>query len=168
MLDTDWRDIPVFPKYQVGNLGNILTIKTGRILHPSLNNQGILKVNLVKGGEVYTRSVNHLVGKAFLDPPTRRDFSSLIHLDGDRTNCAVDNLMWRPRYFAIKYHNQFEMRAFQDSVIPIIDIKTQEKYDRIQDACVRHGLLFQEIIIAMHERTYVWPTFQEFATLGIK
>lgn len=166
-VSEEWRVIPAYPKYEVGNDGSIRTIKTGRILQPSHNQQGHLKVNLVKNGETYTRNVNHIVAKAFLPAPMRPDFISIIHLDGNKENCSAPNLMWRPRYFAIKYHLQFETPLFVQSHVPVIDIRTGEKYARIQDAVVKCGLLFTDIMIATHELTYVWPTYQEFRKLEV-
>lgn len=161
-MNEEWRAIPAYPKYEASNDGHIRTIKTERILRPSRNQHGLLKVNLMKDGKTYTKNLNHIVAKAFLEPPTRKDFISIIHLDGDKNNCAASNLMWRPRYFAIKYHQQFDLKMYQTSNIPIVDIRTGEKYETIQEAVVRYGLLFTDILIATHERTYVWPTYQEF------
>jgi hypothetical protein len=158
----DWRDIPGFPKYQVSSLGRVLNKNSVRILQPSKNQEGHLKVNLMRDGEACTRTVNHLVAKAFLPKPPRRDFISVIHLDGDKSNCRATNLAWRPRYFAIKYHQQFETRMFHESRIPITDVQTGVRYPTAQAAVVQHGLLLSDIVLSMHERTVVWPTYQEF------
>lgn len=161
----EWRTIPAFPKYEVGSDGHIRSVKSQRVLQPSHTQQGHLKVNLVKNKETYTRNVNHIVAKAFLPEPTRPDFISIIHLDGNKENCSAINLMWRPRYFAVKYHQQFETPMFAKSKVPVVDIRTGEKYATIQEAVVKCGLLFTDIMIAAHELTYVWPTYQEFRKL---
>lgn len=166
MPKEEWRTIPTFPKYGVSSYGRIETIKTGYILTATPNQQGHLKVNLMQDGKIYTRSVNQLVAKAFLPPPPRRDFTSIIHLNGDKADCHASNLMWRPRYFAITYHQQFETPTFRNARFPLVELKTGEKYDSIQDALVRHGLLYKDVLISAHERTYVWPTFQEFRHLA--
>lgn len=161
-MDEEWRDLSIFPSYSVSDLGNIRSIKTGRNLKRSKNQQGHLKVNLAEAGHVHTRNVNHLVAKTFLGEPPREHFDSIIHLDGDKTNCAATNLMWRPRYYSIKYHQQFDSYNFRNSTAGVIDIGTNRVYETIQEAAVEHGLLFFDILVSAHERTYVWPTYQEF------
>jgi hypothetical protein len=161
----EWRVIPAFPKYSISSLGTVCNNRAGKELKPTKNQQGHLKVNFVKNGEHYTRSINQLVAKAYLPDPGRPDFNSIIHLDGDKTNCRSDNLLWRPRYFAIRYHQQFDSPVFQTSLFPVVETKSGEEYETAQVAAVRYGLIFSEIVVAVHNRTYVWPTFQEFRTL---
>lgn len=166
MSDNDeWRPINGFPDYLVSPQGMILSHKTDHILSGSRTQQGHVKVNLYKKGVLFTRNVNHLVARAYLDRPQRSDFTSVIHLDGDKTNLAALNLMWRPRYFAVKYHLQFEYDYYHRASVAIKDIKTGEVYSRIQKAVVQHGLLLQDILISMHNRTFVWPTYQEFTRI---
>lgn len=166
-MQEEWREAPYFPRYIVSNLGRVQTLKTGRVLIPSKNQQGHLKVNLMRDGETHTRTVNHLVAKLYLPEPEREDFISIIHLNGDKSDCRAENLQWRPRYFAIQYHQQFHQRAFRTSRTPIQDTQTGHKYRSIQEAVVHHGLLFQDILVSMHQRTYVWPTYQQFATISV-
>lgn len=162
-MQEEWRVIDAFPKYRVSNLGDIESIKSGMKLRLSRNQQGHLKVNLMKNGEVYTRLVSHIVARAFVPIIKRReDFMSVIHLDGDKGNCEALNLMWRPRYFTILYHRQFNTPNFRSENFPLVELKTNETYSSIQEAVVRNGLLFTDVLISVHERTYVWPTFQEF------
>jgi len=163
----EWREAPDFPRYLVSDHGNVQAVKTGRILHPSRNQQGHLKVNLMRDGEIHTRTVNHLVAKAFLAPPEREDFISVIHLNGDKSDCSAHNLEWRPRYFAIQYHQQFHNRLFRTAHIPIEDAKTGKKYRTVQEAVVHHGLLLNDVLVSIHQRTYVWPTYQQFRTLPV-
>lgn len=165
-MEEEWRVITEFPRYGVSNRGRVMTIKTGRILQPSLNQQGHLKVNLMENGEMYTRSINKLVARAFLPPPPRQDFISVIHIDGDKQNCNANNIAWRPRHFAIRYHQQFESPLYHTSMTPVVDTKTGETYASAQQAALANGLIFSEILMAAYQRTFVWPTFQEFRILS--
>ena len=63
-------------------------------------------VGLFRDQEQYKRSVALLVAKAFLKQPSEF-FDTPINLNGDRLDNQVINLMWRPRWFAIKYNRQF-------------------------------------------------------------
>ena len=75
-------------------------------------------------------------------------------------------MLWRPRYFSIRYHMQFESPLWKESHIPIVDIKSGRIYDTIQEAAVEQGLVLTEILIAITNRTFVWPTYQQFRLLA--
>lgn len=166
-MQEEWREAPGFDRYMISNTGLVKAVKTERILRPSKNQLGHLKVNLMCDGAIFTRTIHHLVAKAFLPEPTREDFISLIHLNGDKSDCCAPNLLWRPRYFAIQYHQQFENRNFLNAKMPIEDVKTGHQYATIRDAVISHGLLFNDVLQAIYQRTYVWPTYQQFRILAV-
>lgn len=160
-----WRAIAAFPNYRVSNLGQVESIKTGRALKQTINQHGHLKIKMMQNGVAHTRQVNQLVAQHFLPDPPRKDFDSVIHLDGDKQNCQASNLAWRPRYFAIRYHQQFETPMWSRSKIPVIDAKTGKIYKSAQEAATANGLIFTELITAASHHTYVWPTYQKFEIL---
>lgn len=156
-----WEQIPEFPKYSVSPEGRVRNERTKKELVLTVNQFGVAQVGLFKNNRQYKRGVALLVANAFLDPPAMEAFNTPINLDGDRTNNSVENLMWRPRWFAIKYHQQFTngKRGFTK---PIVEIHSNEKFPTSWEAATKYGLLDREIMIATLNRTYVWPTFQEF------
>jgi hypothetical protein len=156
-----WEAITDFPGYSVNEIGQIKNEDTGRIMALTRNQKGIIQVGLMKGGIQYKRAVGLLVAKAFLPPPTPETFDTVINLDGDRSNNHVDNLMWRPRWFAVRYHKQFhnERRGFAE---PIVEIHTGERFKNSWQAAIKYGLIDREILTATLNRTFVWPTYQEF------
>lgn len=159
-----WKDIDGFPEYAVSNWGRIRSNKSGRILSTSPNQFGVVQVGLMRDGVQYHRSVPLLVAKTFL--PVKPDpFDTPINLDGDRHNNRVDNLLWRPRWFAIKYNRQFRYRYHNSIMNPIVDKKTGEISQNSFECAVTYGLLEEEIVIAILNKTYVWPTYQEFTIL---
>lgn len=160
----EWAPIEEFPGYAVSSDGRVRNIDTGRLLVLTRNQQGVIQVGLMKDGAQFKRGVALLVAKAFLPPPPSPAFNTPINLDGDRSNCSIDNLVWRPRWFAIKYHQQFynDQRGFND---PIVDIKTGEEFEDSWEAATKYGLIDREILIATLNRTYVWPTYQEFRVI---
>lgn len=164
-MEEQWREIAAFPQYRVSNLGNVQNVKTERILHPSITPQGHLKINLLKDGVKHTRQVNQLVGQLFLDAPQREDFISTIHLDGRKKNCQADNLLWRPRFFAIRYHMQFETPLWKRLRVPVVELKEQREYKTAQEAAMANGLVLTELLHAAYNKTFVWPTYQQFRTL---
>lgn len=156
-----WRKIPGFDNYSVSDEGDIRNDDTQRILQQAANQQDIATVGLMHDGIQYRRSVARLVAEAFLEDPGNANFDTPIHLNGDRSNCSAVNLRWRPRWFAVRYHQQFH-DDHEGFVVPIQDIDTGEVYENSWEACLQHGLIERELVQAMLRRTHVFPTFQEF------
>lgn len=156
-----WRRIDEFPNYEVSEDGRVRNADTAHVMVLTRNQQGVIQVGLMKDRQQYKRGVALLVARAFLPPPPTSAFNTPINLDGDRSNCHVDNLAWRPRWFAIKYHQQFhnDLRGFTE---PIVDINTGERFKNSWEAATKYGLIDREILISTLNRTYVWPTYQEF------
>lgn len=161
MMNEHWKAIHEFPEYSVSNFGNVCSNKSGRIMSVSPNQFGVVQVGLMKDGVQYHRSVPLLVAKAFI-PIKPGPFDTPINLDGDRSNNHVDNLVWRPRWFAIKYNRQFRYSFNGHISRPLVDIKSGEISLNSFECAKRYGLLEEEIVIAIANRTYVWPTYQEF------
>lgn len=88
----EWRTIESFPWHSVSNEGRVRNEKTGNVLNVFAGQNGTQNVSLHAVGLRYIRSVALLVANAFIPNPTnatRVDF-----IDGDKTNCRVDNLKW--------------------------------------------------------------------------
>lgn len=159
-----WKEIRAFPGYSVSSHGRVRNDETDRLLALTVNQQGIVTVGLTEHGIQYKRSVTLLVAKAFLSPPKEPSFDTPIQLDGDRMNNRADNLAWRPRWFAIRYHQQFHntKRGF---TVPIEEVNTGERFENSWEAATKYGLIDREILISTLNRTYVWPTYQQFRVL---
>lgn len=159
-----WKQIDQFREYSVSNHGRIRTDRTDRILSVSPNQFGVVQVGLMKDGVQYHRSVPLLVAKAFL-PIKPGPFDTPINLDGDRRNNHVDNLVWRPRWFAVRYNRQFRYPYPNRIFSQIADIKSGEITENSLECAKRYGLLEEDLVISILNRTYVWPTYQEFRVL---
>ena len=159
-----WKTIRFFPGYSISDHGRVRADKTGRLLALNLTQFGLVQVGLMKGGLQYHRSVPLLVARAFL-PEVRGPFDTPINLDGDRQNNHVDNLAWRPRWFAVKYNQQFRHPYENPIIMPIIDLKTDEISENSFECAKRYGLLEADVVLSILNRTYVWPTYQEFGIL---
>jgi len=160
-----WRPIEDFPGYSVSDHGRIRTDRTGRILALNANQFGVLQVGLMRDGEQKHRSVPLLVAKAFIPTPPG-PFDTPINLDGDRFNNHIDNLVWRPRWFAIKYNQQFRHPYPNPILAPIQDLRTGQVSENSIECAKRYGLLEDDLVLSILNRTYVWPTYQEFAVLN--
>lgn len=87
----EWRIIPDYPEYAVSNIGNIATIKTGKLRSLS-NHKGYKQCMLRKDGKAYNRFVHRLVASAFLPAPEKGQV--IDHINGIRNDNRVENLRW--------------------------------------------------------------------------
>lgn len=161
-----WVVIEDFPGYSVNPLGQVRNNITSRILRQQHNQFGVVFVGLVDtDGYQRQRGVAKLVAHTFI-PQDLELFDTPINVDGDRWNNHVDNLMWRPRWFAIQYHMQFKQRYPYPVHSPIREISSGDIYRNSWAVVLSFGLLEKELVTAMALRTYVWPTYQVFELVG--
>jgi len=160
----EWKTITYFMDYSVSNLGNVRSDLTGRIMILSENQFGVVYVGLMRNRVQYHRSVPLLVAKAFLPSP-EPPFDTPINLDGDRHNNRADNLAWRPRWFAVKYNQQFRYPPQFHIDEPIINLATGKVSENSFEAAKEYGILETDLVLSIANRTYVWPLFQEFGVL---
>jgi NUMOD4 motif len=159
-----WKTIDDFPEYAVSDHGRVRSNKSGRILSLNDNQFGVVQVGLMRDGVQYHRSVPLLVAKAFLTQP-HEAFDTPINLDGNRRNNRVENLTWRPRWFAIRYNQQFRHYYPNPIRAKIIDLETREISESSFECACRYGLLERDLVLSILNRTYVWPTYQKFGIL---
>lgn len=99
--DYNWRPVVGFPLYEVSRQGQVRNINTGRMLRIQKNNQGHLYVPLRYQGATKNVLVHTLVAEAF-EVRKPRYMDTVAHLDGDKENCSVDNLMYTNRRYTVK------------------------------------------------------------------
>lgn len=163
--EEEWREISAFPGYSVSDTGFIQQDRLGHRLTRLINQRGVTYVGLSRDGKQHNRSVALLVAEAFLIPHQYSAFDTPINLDGDRANNHASNLMWRPRWFAVKYHQQFhnDRRGFHRAVE---EIETGEQFKSSWYAAIKFGLLDREIMLATLNGESVWPTGQRFVQIA--
>lgn len=161
-----WQHIQDFEGYSISDHGRVCNLRRDSILTPSINRQGILKISLYDNalGKPTTRSIGLLVAEAFLDRIGPK-FDTPIHLDGDRTNCHIDNLLWRPRWFAVKYHQQFFIERFRFDKRHFEDVDTGEEYQDFVEPCTKFGLIHNTVIYSYLNNRRIFPTDQQFRLL---
>jgi len=160
----EWRPIQGFPGYSVSDGGHVRNDESGQTMSMLVNQGGIVNVGLTKNRVQYKRSVALLVAHAFIKTARSFEFNTPINLDGDRFNNVVANLLWRPRWFAVQYVQQFK-REPPGFDVPIVDVVTGEQFKTSWDAAVQYGLLDVDIVLAITCKTWVWPTYQKFQLL---
>lgn len=157
----DWRPVAGFLGYSVNPLGHVRREDTGRILKPRFNQYGVPYVGLMRDWQQCIRSLPRLVARAFLPIPSDI-FDTPMQLDGDPSNCCVDNLMWRPRWYAVRYKRQFSDRYDNPIEVPVRATDSEEIFPNSLAAGCRFGLLEREVVLSVLNHVPTWPTYQYF------
>jgi hypothetical protein len=161
MTVEEWVAVEGFPGYSVNPFGQVKKDSTGRVLHTRVNQYGVPYVGLMRGWKQCIRSLPRLVASAFIPQPNEI-FDTPINLDGDRSNCCVDNLQWRPRWYAVHYNNQFKDRYSTPIDGKIRDSASGAVFPNSFVAACSFGLLEREVVLSILNRTLAWPTYQQF------
>jgi len=129
-----WRTIKDFEDYQVSNLGEVYSIRTGKILKQRLNHNGYSVVQLYKNKKSTTKRVHRLVAEAFI--PNPEGLPEVDHIKADKQNNKVSNLRWatgslntRSRDYSLKakskYNGVFPINSARYQVNVFINGKTK-------------------------------------------
>lgn len=157
----EWVRIKGFPKHSVSDLGQVRYDTHEHLIQPRVNQYGAAYVGLMQNGVQVNRSLSLLVANAFL-VRGGASFGTAINLNGDRMDCRVDNLMWRPRWFARKYNAQFKEAYPYRIEDRIRCLQSGERFRNSFEAACRYGLLESDVVASIDYMTYTWPTYQVF------
>jgi len=160
-----WKTVVGFSNYEIHDSGAVRRIDWQRPVKPTLNQQGNPMVGLSRDLKQHKRSLALLVAMTFLDRPPNSRFDTPIHLDGNKMNCSADNLMWRPRWFAIKYHQQF-WNGKRGFIVPVYEVNSGETFPNSWEAALKYGLIDAEILSAAMNRTVVFPSGMHFRPIN--
>lgn len=165
-MQEEWESLESmgFPGYELSNTGLVRNARTERVLKMSTNQEGIVRVGLMKReeGRQVTVSVIRLVARMFV-PGRSATFDTPIQLNGVRTDLRADNILWRPRWFAIRYFQQFVESDEPEYNSKIYDVETSQEYANSREAAMRNGLLEEAITKSVVNGSPCFPTWQIFA-----
>lgn len=163
-MTEEWVELPGYGHYAVSTHGRVMNINRDHVLHARPNAQGISMVSLIDDeGVRVTRSVALLIARTFVPRDYRPTFDAPINLNGDRMDCRIENLIWRPRWFAVRFHAQFGEERFHRDDVEIQLVGTDEIYQGWKPPCVAHGILYRQVIETCHNRDFsTYPTHQRF------
>jgi len=81
-----------FENYEVSNLGKVRNIKSGRIIKPSLNKNGYLRLWLYENNKKKYLYLHRIIATAFIDNSEEKP--CVNHIDENKTNNDLSNLEW--------------------------------------------------------------------------
>jgi len=160
-MDEIWAPIPDFPDYEVSNYGQVRNIRFESVLRPSYGNSRTLKIGLVRDRVQTTRSLKHIVAEVYVKGKDDI-FDTPIQLNGEVTDVTAWNLLWRPRWFAVRYSRQFTAAPKNAFAGPLRDIESKVVYERAIDAAIHTGLLVEDIWRSIWYQYPTFPTKQRF------
>lgn len=156
----DWAEIDGFPPYEVSSEGRVRNGHTGRLLGIYDNGHGILQVVLRRDGRNHARAVHRLVAEGF-DGPSPSDMVP-IFVDGDRSNTAYENLVWKTRSFAVQWARQGSRYQPRDNR-RVRHVRTGIVYDNALECAKAIGGLEDLVLLtaqSLWETTYMGSRFE--------
>jgi len=157
----EFRVISEFRMYAVSNHGRVMNLHRDTEMVLSHNATGELTVGLWQDGRQHRRAVRGLVAREFVQGKTEI-FNTPIILDGDRDNLHADNIVWRPRWFAWKYMQQFNREESWWYAGPVLNIMTEIVHENIIEAAIATGSLATDVRESLMNHTRVFPIGGEF------
>ena len=168
-MNQEWASLEKqgFPGYEISNDGLIRNERTLRLLKMSANQEGIVRCGLMKRdqGTQATVSVLRLVATMFV-PGRSATFGTPMQLDGNRANVRADNIVWRPRWFAVAYMRQFAESSEPEYNAKIYDVESDERFANSREAAMKNGLLESVITKSVVNGSPCFPTWQIFARVS--
>lgn len=142
--------------YEVSNLGEVRSVRYdhngqviySRLLKPSMKQRGYLGVVLSKQNSTTNHLVHRLVAIAFLSNPD--NLPEVNHIDGDKTNCKVDNLEWCSG--SENLHHAYRTGLKHKEGKAVVCVETGEVFDSVKSANERFGVTHYHIADVCNHR----------------
>jgi hypothetical protein len=150
----DWQEIPMFENYFINSDGDVRN-RHGLLLRRHYNTTNRAYITLSKEGKHYPKALSLLVAQSFI-PCSHEYWTTPMHLDGDYTNCSAANLVWRPRWVAVRYHQERRVCPYPTWGNKIILVETGEIFANPCEAAPVYGVLEREIFrsIGLHRTCF--------------
>jgi hypothetical protein len=122
-----WKPIPGYEgRYEVSNLGRVLSVRTDSFLKPNVMNHGYVCVHLYSGGKQsrVVKTIHQLVAQAFI--PNPQGYREVNHRNFlKRDNCA-ENLEWVTRKENVAHALAAGRRVRPEKRVIGINLRTKE------------------------------------------
>ena len=98
IINECWRSVDGFINYQISNTGRVRNASSGKILADKCcDTSGYPQVRLFNNVGGKTCRIHKLVAEHFLTKPATDTKFEVDHIDRNKTNNVVTNLMWKTR-----------------------------------------------------------------------
>ena len=102
MIEKIWKPIIGYENlYKINNYGEVLSLRSNKILKPNNNGIGYFIIQLCKNGKRKNYLIHRLVAEHFLDNPN--NLPEVNHKDEDKSNNFVNNLEWCEHKYNMNY-----------------------------------------------------------------
>lgn len=168
-MEEIWKNINGFDgDYQVSNLGQVRSVKLGRVLRATPDVRGLCRVSLRKADKVVRKYIHQLVLETFKG---KKDGCKIIaHRDGNPTNNNLDNLYWmectwnaKPKLDNITVD---EIKIMFSNGVSLSDISREKDIDITTVYCATKGFnsipgIFEELFSSnQKEVVFLGDTFR--------
>ena len=125
-----------FPRYLAREDGEIISIKLNKPLSSWVDNVGYKMVVLYNpdGKRCYKR-VHRLIGCSLLPNPS--NYPQVNHIDGDKTNCSLNNLEWVTNSQNTQHGYRSGMYAFGTSTSYAVKVTNKESKEEREFKSIR-------------------------------
>lgn len=118
--------------YKINTSGDVLSVRSGKLLKAGKNKQGYMNVVLSKDGKAKTHKVHRLVALAFIPNPNNYPF--INHKDENKTNNRVENLEWCNHSMNLVHAYRNGLNKNERPVERLLDGKVVEHYRSAAEA----------------------------------
>lgn len=95
-MEEVWKDIPGYEgRYKVSNMGRIFSVLKNKFCKIDTHQKGYYTVTLSKNKHTTHKGIHYWVALAFIPNPEHKP--EVHHIDKDKRNNCVENLMWVTR-----------------------------------------------------------------------
>ena len=103
LIMENWKEVKGFEDYQVSNLGNVKSLKRGKIILIKKETcvKGYYRVALFKDGVRKYFSLSRLVAEVFI--PNLENKPQVNHINGIKTDNRLENLEWNTQSENMKH-----------------------------------------------------------------
>ena len=146
-----WKDIPGYEgKYQISDCGNVKSLSREhpcrkcneeRIMKPTIQRNGYLRVMLWKNGARTWYSVHRMVAEAFIPNPENKE--QVNHKDGNKRNNNTTNLEWLTPQENVRH--SFDVLGRKARTRKVRCVETGEVFDSLKEVTEKMGIDYRHI-----------------------
>lgn len=156
-MQDSWMEFPQYPGYSISDSGLIRNDRTDRLMKRSRLSNGAPAVSLYVDGRYVRRQVISFMAETWMEPHPNPRFDTPMNLDGDRANCHVTNLVFRPRWFVIAYNKECHTEHYPHWSKPFRIVETGEIFDTPLQCALQYGVLQADIFSAIANKRLLFP-----------